>query len=182
MGENILAIDVGTQSVRAAVVGADGEIAGVAQVAHEVDSPQASWAQQRPGDWWAETCRATNQVLGDVQLAARLAQPGDHQNQAHQIPGNLLTAQGNDVFEEQRQVELAKDLQSQPGSAESAAILDAHALGVDLNPLRFARGVEQIRLVALAAFGRRLDPSPSGRLRLTEIRHDPLPGPARRPY
>ncbi len=70
MGENILAIDVGTQSVRAAVVGADGEIAGVAQVAHEVDSPQASWAQQRPGDWWAETCRATNEVLAQEGVAA----------------------------------------------------------------------------------------------------------------
>ena len=69
MADNILAIDVGTQSIRAAVVGADGEIVGVAQEPHEVDSPHPSWAQQRPDDWWAETCRATRQVLADTGIA-----------------------------------------------------------------------------------------------------------------
>ena len=69
MSENILAIDVGTQSCRAAVVSAAGEIAGIAQIAHEVDSPQPGWAQQRPDDWWDETARAIAQVLDETKTA-----------------------------------------------------------------------------------------------------------------
>ncbi len=60
---NLMAIDIGTQSTRAAIVSADGEILGIEQIAHEVDSPSAGWAQQRPDQWWEETARATQAVL-----------------------------------------------------------------------------------------------------------------------
>jgi len=66
MRENLLALDIGTQSIRAAVVTAEGEILGIAQVQHEVDSPQPGWAQQRPDDWWEETCRAIRQVFAET--------------------------------------------------------------------------------------------------------------------
>lgn len=64
MNKNILALDIGTQSARAAVVSLDGEILGIGQIEHEVDSPQPNWAQQRPAAWWDETCRAVRDVLG----------------------------------------------------------------------------------------------------------------------
>ena len=66
---DLLALDIGTQSIRAAVVTADGEIRGIAQVKHEVDSPQANWAQQRPEDWWNETRQAIRDVLADTGVA-----------------------------------------------------------------------------------------------------------------
>ncbi len=66
MSKNILAIDVGTQSSRAAVVTAAGDILGIAQIKHEVDSPRPNWAQQRPDEWWEEICRATGQVLSET--------------------------------------------------------------------------------------------------------------------
>ena len=66
MAQNLLAIDVGTQSCRAAVVTADGEILGIARISHEADSPHPNWAQQQPGDWWNETCGAIRQVLADT--------------------------------------------------------------------------------------------------------------------
>jgi len=66
MTKNLLAIDVGTQSVRAGVVSADGEIVGIGQVAHDVDSPQPGWAQQQPDEWWAEACQAIREVLGET--------------------------------------------------------------------------------------------------------------------
>ena len=69
MAENILAVDVGTQSCRAAVVTAGGEIAGIEQIAHEVDSPQPGWAQQRPDQWWDETARAIGRVLRETGTA-----------------------------------------------------------------------------------------------------------------
>ena len=68
--KNILAIDVGTQSVRAAVVAADGRIAGIAQIQHDVDSPKPGWAQQRPDSWWDETRRAIGKVLAETNVAA----------------------------------------------------------------------------------------------------------------
>jgi len=68
--QNILALDVGTQSTRAAVVTVGGEILGIAQIKHEVDSPQPGWAQQRPESWWEETCRAIRDVLAQTGAAA----------------------------------------------------------------------------------------------------------------
>lgn len=70
MAENILALDIGTQSVRASVLSAGGEILGIAQVQHEVDSPHPGWAQQHPDDWWDETCQAIRQVLSETHAPA----------------------------------------------------------------------------------------------------------------
>ncbi len=69
MSKNLLALDVGTQSVRAAVVTSDGEILGIGQIPHDVDSPHPNWAQQRPDDWWDETCRAIGKVLAETGVA-----------------------------------------------------------------------------------------------------------------
>ena len=66
---NLLALDVGTQSARAAVVSEAGSILGIAQLPHDVDSPQPGWAQQRPDDWWRETCAAIRQVLSETGVA-----------------------------------------------------------------------------------------------------------------
>ena len=63
VSENVLAIDIGTQSSRASVVTADGEILGITQIQHETDSPHTGWSQQRPAQWWAETCQAIRSVL-----------------------------------------------------------------------------------------------------------------------
>ena len=70
MHKNILALDIGTQSVRAAVVTQSGEILGIGQIQHEVDSPQPGWAQQRPDDWWEETCQAIRIVLSETGIAS----------------------------------------------------------------------------------------------------------------
>jgi len=43
-----LAIDLGTQSIKAAIVDDQGEILAVSQEQHEVDSPSTGWAQQNP--------------------------------------------------------------------------------------------------------------------------------------
>ena len=71
MSKNIIALDIGTQSVRAAVVDADGTIRGIAQVKHDVDSPQPGWAQQNPDSWWEELCKAARQVLDETDVDAK---------------------------------------------------------------------------------------------------------------
>jgi xylulokinase len=49
----LLAIDVGTQSVRAALVEPDGTIAASAGRPHEAAVPQPGWSEQDPAAWWA---------------------------------------------------------------------------------------------------------------------------------
>lgn len=60
----VLAIDVGTSAVKAAVV-ADGEVLGVAEVAHPLSTPRPGWSEQHPHDWWTATRRAVAELLGD---------------------------------------------------------------------------------------------------------------------
>lgn len=69
MNNNVIALDVGTQSVRAAVVQQNGTILGIAQVKHEVDSPHPGWAQQNPDSWWQNLCTALRQVLKDTAVS-----------------------------------------------------------------------------------------------------------------
>ena len=61
--ENILTIDIGTQSSRAAIVTSAGEILGIAQILHDSSSPEQGWAEQRPDQWWTETCQNIKNVL-----------------------------------------------------------------------------------------------------------------------
>lgn len=68
MPPHILALDIGTQSTRAALLTVDGALVGIAQIKHDVDSPEPGWAQQRPDQWWDETCQAIRQVLGETNV------------------------------------------------------------------------------------------------------------------
>lgn len=67
----ILAVDLGTQSVRAAAIDADGKILKLVQIAQETDNPQPGWAQQRPEHWWRLSCEVIRQVLSSSELAGR---------------------------------------------------------------------------------------------------------------
>src|SRR3954447_15824512 len=59
--DHALAIDVGTQSVRALLFDPEGTVVGVGRVAIEpYVSPEPGWAEQDPDVWWAaigEACR-----------------------------------------------------------------------------------------------------------------------------
>ena len=68
MGTNVIALDIGTQSIRAAVLTLDGTILGIGQVKHEVDSPQPGWAQQNPDSWWKNLCDAITRVLDETAI------------------------------------------------------------------------------------------------------------------
>ena len=68
MDKKILAIDLGTQSVRTAIVTQDGQIEAVAQVSHEVDSPHDNWAQQSPVEWWMEVQQVVKELLNRSEI------------------------------------------------------------------------------------------------------------------
>jgi len=69
MKKNIIAIDIGTQSSRASVVTQDGDILGIHQIAHDLESPFPNWAQQNADAWWTETCQAVQAVLQETGIA-----------------------------------------------------------------------------------------------------------------
>jgi len=69
MKKNLVVLDLGTQSIRAAVVTHEGEILGISQIHQEVDSPRPGWAQQRPDSWWEIACRTIREVLSKTGIS-----------------------------------------------------------------------------------------------------------------
>jgi sugar (pentulose or hexulose) kinase len=65
-GDHVLAIDVGTQSVRALVVGPDGTIHAATRIPIvPYTSPHPGWAEQDPEVHWSAIGEACRRVLGD---------------------------------------------------------------------------------------------------------------------
>jgi len=65
-GKLTLAIDVGTGSVRSALVDAKGKILVIAIREHEQIVPQFGWSEQRPEDWWQGVVSTIREVLDKV--------------------------------------------------------------------------------------------------------------------
>jgi xylulokinase len=70
--DRFLGIDIGTTAVKAAVIDADGSLAGDAEVAIETPRPREGWSEQDPDAWVSATQRAL------AELAQRL--PGGFSN------------------------------------------------------------------------------------------------------
>ena len=73
----LLAIDVGTGSLRAALLTPDGVTLAFASREHEQIVPQFGWSEQRPADWWKGAASVIRDVLSSVpDAAARIAAIG----------------------------------------------------------------------------------------------------------
>ena len=60
-----LTIDVGTGSVRAALVNPGGAIVAIRAFEHEQIVPEFGWSEQRPEDWWSGVKQAIRAVLDE---------------------------------------------------------------------------------------------------------------------
>ena len=69
MRDLTLSIDVGTGSVRAALVDREGEILHIASREHDQIVLQFGWAEQRPLDWWAGVVASIRATLPEVENA-----------------------------------------------------------------------------------------------------------------
>ncbi len=63
MGDLLLSVDLGTESVRAAVLTAAGTIRRSARREFALHSPRPGWAEQDPATWWSATVEAIREVL-----------------------------------------------------------------------------------------------------------------------
>jgi xylulokinase len=66
MRDAFLAIDVGTQSSRAAVLTLDGHVLAIASRPHTMATPRPGWAEQNPADWWDATLRNVRDVVSET--------------------------------------------------------------------------------------------------------------------
>jgi xylulokinase len=72
--ELYLAIDIGTGSVRAALVDGFGTVLHIASREHEQIVPAFGWSEQRPADWWAGVAHVVREAIGFIDgAAARIA-------------------------------------------------------------------------------------------------------------
>ncbi len=65
-----LGIDVGTQSLRAALIDPNGRCRAFATSPLETTHPQPGWAEQDAGQWWPAACRAVPEALGRAGASA----------------------------------------------------------------------------------------------------------------
>ena len=62
----VLGIDVGTTALKAIALEREKGIVAQAEMAHELLSPQAGWAEEDPERWWTTTVEAIRQLLKDI--------------------------------------------------------------------------------------------------------------------
>jgi len=69
--ELFLVLDIGTGSVRAAIVDQSGAVLAFVNRAHEQIVPRFGWSEQRAADWWDGAAAVTREVLRKVDGAAK---------------------------------------------------------------------------------------------------------------
>lgn len=52
MRKLMMGIDIGTQSIRVALVDTDGNIIAMRRHSHFIETPKPNWAVQDPASWW----------------------------------------------------------------------------------------------------------------------------------
>ena len=59
----VLVLDLGTESVRAALVDGEGKVFALSGENLHFYSPQAGWAEQDPEEWWSASCRCIQKII-----------------------------------------------------------------------------------------------------------------------
>ncbi len=71
MGELLMGIDVGTQSIRAALVDSDGCVLTSAATPQDMHTPRPGWAEQDPQVWWDSVVANIRRVLAEAGVPPR---------------------------------------------------------------------------------------------------------------
>ncbi|HEY3598738.1 MAG TPA: FGGY family carbohydrate kinase, partial [Paraburkholderia sp.] len=89
---SFLGIDLGTGSLKLAIVDDEGRESAAASVAYAIETPHPGWAETDPQTWWRALCEAAARLPADARAAVRAM------GFSGQMHGVVLTdAQGNPV-------------------------------------------------------------------------------------
>src|SRR4051812_20428833 len=64
----VLGLDVGTQSLRAAIVDLRGRTVSFGVAPIDTDYPRPTWAEQDPAQWWAAARSAVGQAMTAAEI------------------------------------------------------------------------------------------------------------------
>ena len=65
----LMAIDIGTQSTRAALLTPDGAVVASAVRSQEMQTPQVGWAEQDPAMWWSNAVDCVQEAMARAAAA-----------------------------------------------------------------------------------------------------------------
>lgn len=120
-----LSIDVGTGSVRAAVVDSSGSILHVAAREHDQIVPQFGWSEQRPLDWWAGAAASIREALTAVDGArdciAAICACGQMHGTVLVDEAGRLTRETTPLWNDKRTAALVADFERRHGAARYLA-------------------------------------------------------------
>jgi xylulokinase len=66
----LLGLDLGTGSLKAILLGENGQMIAEATRAYSVHAPQPGWAESDPHDWWTAACEATLEIEHGSEISA----------------------------------------------------------------------------------------------------------------
>lgn len=120
-----LSIDVGTGSVRAALVDGTGNILAMASHEHDQHVPAYGWSEQMPMDWWSGVIHATRAVLATApearpRIAAVCACGQMHGTVLIDAAGNLAR-QSAPLWNDKRTAKLVADFERRFGASRFLA-------------------------------------------------------------
>ncbi len=119
----ILSLDLGTTSLKALIVDAEGTILAQAEEAYAVHTPQPGWAEQNPDDWWHAAITATRACLrqADAMAIRAIGLSGQmHGTVLLDDHGTLLTPAV--IWADQRSGSQAQEIEERVGRARLAQI------------------------------------------------------------
>jgi xylulokinase len=71
MSESLMGIDIGTQSIRVALLDLDGRVFASASTPQDMQTPRPGWAEQDPQVWWDSVVANIRRVLAETGVPPR---------------------------------------------------------------------------------------------------------------
>ncbi|MEN6298358.1 MAG: FGGY family carbohydrate kinase, partial [Anaerolineaceae bacterium] len=115
----LMAVDVGTQSTRVALLDFEGHIVSSSSTLQDMQTPRPGWAEQDPQVWWDNTVINTKKVLAQSGIPPQSIMGIGVSGQMHgAVPldskGDLLS-HGVQLWCDKRSADLVEQLKTQPG-------------------------------------------------------------------
>ena len=115
----LMAVDVGTQSTRVALLDFEGHIVSSSSTLQDMQTPRPGWAEQDPQVWWDNTVINTKKVLAQSGIPPQSIMGIGVSGQMHgAVPldskGELLS-HGVQLWCDKRSADLVEQLKTQPG-------------------------------------------------------------------